>query len=67
MKRPDYGASGLMGDSACVVAGLGEAGTAFAEATAGRPGSATPATGPIPVSFRRRQNGILRFWLKKNG
>ena len=54
--------AGFLGNCACVAAGLVEAGPAYAEAAAGRPGSATPATGHA-VSWRRRKNGLLRFWL----
>jgi hypothetical protein len=43
----------LLGNSAGVVAGLGEAGPTFAKATAGRPGSTTPATSFFPSKARR--------------
>ena len=41
----------LAGASASIVAGLGEAGRAFAETSAGRPGSATPATSSRHAGF----------------
>jgi hypothetical protein len=57
-------AMALLRNSAFAVAGLVEAGPACAEASAGRPGSATPATGR--VSSRLRQDGVSRVcprWL----